>query len=164
MSYWTDGKGDDRVLYVTTGYRLISLNAKTGQPTPTFADKGVLDLKVGVMIHKDGKQVQADLEKSEIGLHATPTVVNDMIIVGSSMFEGLGYLYSTNVKGLVRAFDVRHRQTDLALRHDAWSGPAGSRNVGERFLGVDGQHRRVDGYHGRPRGRLGVSAGRNPHD
>jgi quinoprotein glucose dehydrogenase len=107
VSYWTDGKGDDRVLYVTTGYRLVSLNAKTGQPTPTFGDKGVVDLKVGVMVHKDGKQVQADLEKSEIGLHATPTVVNDMIIVGSSMFEGLGYLYSTNVKGLVRAFDVR---------------------------------------------------------
>src|ERR1700740_3361424 len=30
LSYWTDGKGDDRVLYVTTGYRLVALNAKTG--------------------------------------------------------------------------------------------------------------------------------------
>jgi quinoprotein glucose dehydrogenase len=29
------------------------------------------------------------------------------VIVGSSMFEGLGYRYSTNAKGLVRAFDVR---------------------------------------------------------
>ena len=28
VSYWTDGKGDDRVLYVTTGYRLVALNAK----------------------------------------------------------------------------------------------------------------------------------------
>ena len=32
LSYWTDGKGDDRVIYVTTGYRLVSLNAKTGAP------------------------------------------------------------------------------------------------------------------------------------
>src|SRR3954453_3902407 len=32
VSYWTDGKGDDRVLYVTPGYRLIALNAHTGQP------------------------------------------------------------------------------------------------------------------------------------
>src|SRR3954469_559429 len=31
VSYWTDGKGDDRVLYVTPGYRLIALNAHTGQ-------------------------------------------------------------------------------------------------------------------------------------
>src|ERR1700691_2677807 len=32
VSYWTDGKGDDRVVFVTTGYRLIALNAHTGQP------------------------------------------------------------------------------------------------------------------------------------
>src|SRR5436190_24374248 len=30
VSYWTDGRGDERVLYVTTGYRLIALNAKNG--------------------------------------------------------------------------------------------------------------------------------------
>src|SRR6188474_3925670 len=29
VSYWTDGKGDERVVYVTTGYRLVELNAKT---------------------------------------------------------------------------------------------------------------------------------------
>jgi quinoprotein glucose dehydrogenase len=103
LSYWTDGKGDDRVIYVTTGYRLVSLNARTGQPIPGFGQNGVVDLKVGIMIN--GKQ--ADLEKSEIGLHSTPTVVNDIIIVGSSMFEGLGYEYATNVQGQVRAFDAR---------------------------------------------------------
>ena len=32
VSYWTDGKGDDRVIFVTTGYRLVALNAHTGQP------------------------------------------------------------------------------------------------------------------------------------
>jgi quinoprotein glucose dehydrogenase len=30
VSYWTDGKGDDRVVYVTTGYRLVELDAKSG--------------------------------------------------------------------------------------------------------------------------------------
>ena len=30
LSYWTDGRGDDRVLFVTTGYRLVALNAHTG--------------------------------------------------------------------------------------------------------------------------------------
>src|SRR5215213_9360145 len=121
LSYWTDGKGDDRVIYVTTGYRLVSLNAKTGQPVASFGDKGVVDLKVGVMVYKDGKQVQADLEKAEIGLHATPTVVGDVVLVGSSMFEGLGYLYGTNVKGLARAYDVR---TGKQLwRFDTMPGP-----------------------------------------
>src|SRR6188474_3643030 len=30
VSYWTDGRGDERIVYVTTGYRLVELNAKTG--------------------------------------------------------------------------------------------------------------------------------------
>src|SRR5262245_21376979 len=107
LSYWTDGKGDDRVIYVTTGYRLVSLNAKTGQPVPTFGEKGIVDMKVGIKVFKDGKQVQADLEKSEIGLHSTPTVVGDTILVGSSMFEGLGYVYATNVKGVASADAAR---------------------------------------------------------
>ena len=34
VSYWTDGKGDDRVIYVTTGYQLVELNAKTGAMIP----------------------------------------------------------------------------------------------------------------------------------
>ncbi len=72
LSYWTDGKGDERVIYVTTGYRLVALNAKTGQPIPNFGDKGVVDLKVGVMHGKNGKQVQIDLEKGEIGAPLDP--------------------------------------------------------------------------------------------
>ncbi|HKT79965.1 MAG TPA: hypothetical protein VJP86_07065, partial [Vicinamibacterales bacterium] len=104
VAYWTDGKGDERIIYLTTGYQMIELNAKTGQPVASFGKNGVLDLKVGVVI---GKDKQIDLEKGEIGEHATPTVVGDVILVGSSMFEGLGYMYSTNAKGLARAFDAR---------------------------------------------------------
>src|SRR5215475_7136349 len=104
VSYWTDGRDDERILFVTIGYRLVELNAKTGQPVPSFGKNGVIDLKEGVVI---GKDKQIDLEKGEIGLHSTPTVVNDVVIVGSSMAEGLGYNFSTNAKGLVRAFDVR---------------------------------------------------------
>ena len=105
LSYWTDGKGDDRVVVYTIGYRMVELNAHTGQPVATFGKNGVLDLKEGVYI--GGKNQQVDLDRGEIGIHSTPTIVNDMIIVGSSMAEGLGYNYSTNAKGLVRAFDAR---------------------------------------------------------
>src|ERR1700685_207272 len=31
LSYWTDGR-EERVLYVTPGYRLVALHAKTGMP------------------------------------------------------------------------------------------------------------------------------------
>ena len=81
LSYWSDGKGDDRVLYVTTGYRLIALNAHTGVPINSFGidGNGILDLKIGAV---QGNEVQIDLVTGEIGLHATPTVTGDLVIVG----------------------------------------------------------------------------------
>jgi glucose dehydrogenase len=104
VSYWTDGRGDDRVLFVTTGYRLVALNAHTGQPVASFGTNGIVDLKVGVMY---GNRQPIDLETGEIGLHATPTVAKDVVIVGSSFKEGTQVVTHNNTKGLVRAFDVR---------------------------------------------------------
>jgi quinoprotein glucose dehydrogenase len=106
LSYWSDGKGDDRIYYVTTGYKLVALNAHTGDPINSFGTdgNGILDLKIGVV---QGKEVQIDLITGEIGLHATPTVVGDMIIVGSAMKEGMTIDNYNNTKGIIRAFDIR---------------------------------------------------------
>jgi quinoprotein glucose dehydrogenase len=104
LSYWTDGNGDDRVLFVTTGYRLIALNAHTGQPISGFGKSGMVDLKEG-MVTGTGQQI--DLETGEAGLHSTPLVVKDVVIVGSSFKEGMTVVTHNNTKGLVRAFDVR---------------------------------------------------------
>src|SRR6266700_2610359 len=60
LSYWTDGAGDERIIYVTTGYRLVQLNAKTGALVSGFGTNGIVDLKVGVVRGFDirtGKQV-----------------------------------------------------------------------------------------------------------
>jgi quinoprotein glucose dehydrogenase len=104
VSYWTDGKGDERVVYVTTGYRLVELNAKTGSLVNSFGNGGIVDLKVGVV---KGKGEQIDLESGEIGIHSTPAIAKDTIIVGSAMREGATVSTHNNTKGLVRAFDVR---------------------------------------------------------
>jgi len=104
VSYWTDGRGDERIIYVTTGYRLVELNAKTGALIPSFGDNGILDIKVGVV---KGNEQQIDLEGGEIGIHAAPTVTGDVVIVGSSMREGATVPTHDNTKGVVRAWDVR---------------------------------------------------------
>ena len=103
LSYWTDGKGDERILYVTPGYRLVELNAKTGAEIPAFGDHGVVDLKVGAVT---GLNKQIDLETGEIGLHATPLIAKDVVIVGSSFKEGTQPITHNNTKGLVRAYDI----------------------------------------------------------
>ena len=105
VSYWTDGKGDDRVVFVTTGYRLVVFNAHTGQPISSFGKNGIVDLKEG-MVNGTGQQI--DLETGEAGLHATPLVVKDVVIVGSSFKEGMTVVTHNNTKGVVRAYDVRN--------------------------------------------------------
>jgi quinoprotein glucose dehydrogenase len=104
VAYWSDGKGDERILYMTIGYRLVALNAKTGQPIASFGKNGVIDLKEGVVY---GSGTQIDLETGEVGIHATPTIARDVVIVGATFAEGQAVPTHNNSKGLVRAFDVR---------------------------------------------------------
>ena len=99
LSYWTDGR-EERILYVTPGYRLIALDAKTGLPVPSFGTAGIVDLKVD-----DDQQV--DLVTGELGLHATPVVAGDTVIVGAAHRSGGVPKSKANVKGYVRGFDVR---------------------------------------------------------
>src|SRR5262247_1828200 len=47
LSYWTDGR-EERVLVITPGYHLASLDAKTGIPDPKFGKDGVVDLMDGL--------------------------------------------------------------------------------------------------------------------
>ena len=104
VAYWTDGR-DERILYITTGYQLVALDAKTGARIASFGKDGIVDLKEGVVV---GKGVQIDLAKGEIGLHATPAVTRDgVVLIGSSFLEGGTPRTHNNTKGLVRGFDVR---------------------------------------------------------
>ena len=98
-SYWTDG-AIERVLFVTTGYRLVSLDAATGIPDPDFGDKGVIDLKT------DFDQ-ELDPLTADVGLHATPLVVKNVIVVGASHTAGDVPTTRFNTKGYVRGFDVK---------------------------------------------------------
>ena len=111
VSYWTDGNGDERIIYITTGYRLVELNAHTGQPIESFGDHGVIDMKVGAYTGVPGQPgvyKQIDLTTGEIGLHTTPTVVDNIVIVGSSMKEvAFNSTTQNNTKGIVRAWDVK---------------------------------------------------------
>src|SRR5579862_1098383 len=71
VAFWSDGKGDDRVVYVTTAYKLVELNAKTGMMISGFGENGMVDLKKGMYT---GTGQQIDLESGEAGLHSTPLV------------------------------------------------------------------------------------------
>ncbi len=79
---------------------MIALDAKTGMPVASFGKNGVVDLKLD-----DDQDI--DLVTGEVGLHATPMVARDVVIVGAAHRSGGVPRSRGNVKGYVRGFDVR---------------------------------------------------------
>jgi quinoprotein glucose dehydrogenase len=94
---------------VTTGYRLKALDAKTGAPIPSFGQNGVVDLKLDFDqdLSRFARNGLDALTMADIGLHASPAIANDTIIVGAAGREGTTPFTTNEVKGYVRAFDVR---------------------------------------------------------
>jgi quinoprotein glucose dehydrogenase len=99
LAYWTDGT-EERILYVTIGYQMVALDAKTGHPVPSFGKNGIVDLKL---------EMDQDMDPvtGEVALHSAPVVVKNTIIVGAAHREGGAPRSKTNQKGFVRGFDVR---------------------------------------------------------
>src|SRR6185295_4443843 len=99
LAYWSDGR-DSRIIYVTPGYRMIALDAKTGNMVTGFGRGGIVDLKL------DDDQTM-DLITGEIGLHAAPIVARNVVLVGAAHLPGGAPKSFTNEKGYIRAFVVR---------------------------------------------------------
>ena len=47
-NYWESKDGKDRRIFVTTGGYLYAIDALTGKTVDSFADRGKLDLKIGI--------------------------------------------------------------------------------------------------------------------
>ena len=99
LAYWQNGD-DARIIYVTPGYQMIALDARTGERVADFGRGGIVDLK---------QNLDQDIDplNGEIGLHATPIVAKDVIIVGAAHRTGANPKSMSNVKGYVRGYDVR---------------------------------------------------------
>ena len=93
-------RGDERIFAVTIGYQLVGLDAKTGTPIDGFGRDGVVDLK------QDDDQ-DIDPLNGEIAWNGAPVVARDVVIVGAAHRPGTAPPSRENVKGYVRAFDVR---------------------------------------------------------
>jgi quinoprotein glucose dehydrogenase len=131
LAYWSDG-ADARILYVTPGYRLVALDATTGVPVKTFGEDGVIDLK-----KNDDQDI--DLVHGEVGLHATPLVARNTVIVGAAHLAGNVPKTRANVKGYVRGFDVRTGKRKWIFHtiprkgefgYDSWTHPGDAEQAG----------------------------------
>ena len=135
LAYWTDGR-DERILYVTPGYRLVALDAKTGTPVSSFGRNGVVDLK------QDNDQAM-DLVTGEIGLHATPIVAGNTDHHRRRAPVRRRAARQEQRKGLHPRIRRQDRQADVDLPHDSAAGRVRQRHLAERFVVVHRQHRRL---------------------
>ena len=99
VAYWTDGR-EERIIYITPGYQLIALDAKTGRPSPTFGRNGIVDLRLEA-------DQQLDPITGDIALRTPPVVAGNSIIVGASHAPGQVPKSRAAAKGHVRAYDAR---------------------------------------------------------
>jgi len=99
LAYWTDGR-ESRIVYVTPGYQMIALDARTGRRVPGFGRNGVVDLKLEM-------DQPIDLESGEVGLHAAPIISNNVIIVGAAHLPGGTPKSRIHEKGYIRGYDAR---------------------------------------------------------
>jgi quinoprotein glucose dehydrogenase len=101
LAYWPGAAGQPaRIVYVTPGYQMIALDAKTGAPAAGFGKNGIVDLKM-----EDDQPV--DPITGEIGLHATPIIAKDVIVVGAAHLEGSAPKSKNHEKGFIRGYDAR---------------------------------------------------------
>jgi quinoprotein glucose dehydrogenase len=123
VAYWTDGK-EERILYVTPGYRLVALEAKTGARVHSFGEGGAVDLKQNM-----DQTIMPDLTTGEIGLQSAPVVAGNTIMIGAAFKEGMTPRSMRNNKGYVRGFDARTGKrlwifhtipTKTEPGHDTW--------------------------------------------
>ena len=98
-AYWTDGKLE-RIIYVTPGYRMLSLDIKTGVPDPKFGTNGVVDLKLN-----DDQDL--DLETADIGWQAVPMVSGNVVVIGAAHDSETAPRSIKNATGHIRGFDAR---------------------------------------------------------
>ena len=98
LAYRDDG-GAGQIVYVTPGYQLVVLDAATGRRVSSFGTDGIVDLMQNM-------DQEIDPLSGTIGLHATPMVAGDTIIIGAAHVPGSAPVSMRNTKGYVRGFDA----------------------------------------------------------
>lgn len=103
LAYWSDGEGDNRIIFATNRANLYSLDADTGKLSSDFGDNGMIDLTT---------TYRRTAPRRAIFNVSPPLVVDDIIVMGTAMNDGP--TTKEMPPGDVHAFHVRTGE-------DAWT-------------------------------------------
>jgi len=102
VSYWRNENGESRIITVTPGYYLISLDTATGKPDPAFGENGIVDLRVG-----QEDRFDIDIESIPSGLTAPPVIVDGVVVIGAAFPSGGSPRSMRGPAGNIRGYDIR---------------------------------------------------------
>jgi len=91
-AYWTDGR-QKRLFYGTLDGELYAIDAANGEPVPSFANKGKINLREGMV---------APGVRGSYGMSSPPAIYKNLIICGSVVTDG----EPQGPSGDIRAFDA----------------------------------------------------------
>ncbi len=136
LSWWSDGKGTDRVLAATTDAYIYSLDAKTGLPDPAFGVNGRVDATEGVRNAKRSVNLTA----------RRPVVAGNVLVAGSALLDPPAGREADFPKGIVRGYDARTGKTLWTFNiipekgefgYDTWlNGSADKQAAGNAWGGI----------------------------
>ena len=101
VAFWSDG-GESRILMVTQGYQLVSLDAKTGHQDLQFGVEGIVDLTKEVE-----KDANFNLDVGHLMNTSPPLVTGDIVIIPTSLENARVPKSQKFPKGDIMAFNVR---------------------------------------------------------
>ena len=136
VAYWTDGRGDERIYFVTVGYQLVALDAKTGHPVRGFGENGIVDLK------QNNDQV-LDPITGEIGLNSGAGRRQGCRHRRRRAPRGRRAEEQDQRQGLRARLRRANRKAPLDLPHDSAVGRVRQRHLGEGLVVLHRQCRRV---------------------
>ncbi len=103
-----------RIFLATLDARLIALDARTGRTCEGFGDEGTVDLR---------RDIQPMEDASEYNMTSPPTVVGDVVVVGSSIADQVRRIQPP---GSVRGYDARNGRLKWRFDTIPGSGEFGS--------------------------------------
>jgi quinoprotein glucose dehydrogenase len=112
VTYWTDGRGDERIFVVMPSYMLVALDAKTGRQVDGFGTNGVVDLAANLRWNeRPGLPHEGRVSNT-----SPPAIIGNVLVASISMHTGaapnlpgasINEQWPMNIPGDVVAYDTK---------------------------------------------------------
>lgn len=118
IAYWTDGKGDERIILCTQPNYMYAINAKTGELIDEFADGGKLDL---IPLYR------RPVPRNTVWAVSPALVVRDTIVIGRAVNDGPirkeappGDVFGIDVRTGEKKWTFHNPPLEDDPGHDSW--------------------------------------------